>query len=177
METFDALLTRQSCRNFTNEPVSEQDLAKIIAAANNAPVGMAMFDCLRLTVIQDPNILLGLEETVLNINPNFTREHPLFNAPLAIVVSTKDVEGPYALMHKLSGACVMENMMVEAADLGLGSCYLMGAASVIAQSPEFMEQIGLPEGFTPMSIAIVGHSAQPLAKRQPVNDKIVCDFC
>ena len=56
--------TRSSCRKYTEEPVSDEDIRKIILAANAAPVGSSRYDDIRLTVVKDRKVLDALAEAV-----------------------------------------------------------------------------------------------------------------
>ena len=42
---------------------------------------------------------------------------------------------------------VMENMLLEAADLGLGSVYLFGVSQVLFANEEITKLLQIPEGF------------------------------
>lgn len=59
MNVLQAMLARRSCRDFTAEPVTEKEIEQLLLAANAAPVGMARFDAIALSVIQDPRCCLG----------------------------------------------------------------------------------------------------------------------
>jgi nitroreductase len=56
--------------------------------------------------------------------------------------------------------CIIENMLLAATDLGVGNIYLWGAANVVAKIPELQRELGIPEGFTPVSSAALGFAAE-----------------
>ena len=57
MDYLELAKTRSSCRKYTDEPVSEEDIRKIILAANAAPVGSSRYDDIHLTVVKDRKVL------------------------------------------------------------------------------------------------------------------------
>jgi nitroreductase len=166
MNTLDAILTRQSCRAYKDEQITEDNLQKLLIAANAAPVGMGLFDAVSLTVIQDKEIFSKIEEGLKALMPNNPNPKPMYNAPTCILVSVKKEDGPFAAMHPLSASCIMENILIEATELSLGSTYIMGAAVVISQSQELCTAAKVPDGFTPVAMAAVGHSILPIEKRE-----------
>ena len=54
---------RYSCRSYTAEPLTEEELAALIRAANAAPVGSARYMDVHLTVVRDREILDRLIES------------------------------------------------------------------------------------------------------------------
>lgn len=175
MNTLDAILSRCSCRSYTDEQISEEALHSLLVAANAAPVGMGTFPCMALTVIQDKALLNKIEAAVTAAMPQMPNKHPLYNAPTCILVSVKKEDGVRAAMHSLSASCIVENILVEAADLGLGSTYLMGAAAMMVNMPELCKAAKVPDGFTPIAMAAVGHAAAAPAKKEPTTVKIACE--
>ena len=77
-------------------------------------------------------------------------------------------------MHFLSASCAMENILLEATELGLGSAYLMVAASVSARIPELCAALDIPDDYKPIAMAAVGHSAVKMKIKEPVTNKLVC---
>ncbi len=176
MNTLDAILSRRSCREFTAEQISEEELQTLIAAANAAPVGMGRFDGLSLTVIQDQSLLAKIEEKVkAALPPERKLEHPLYQIPTGILVCARKGDERETLMYALSASCVVENILLAATELGLGSVYLMAAAVMLAQDPALMRAARVPEGFAPVAMAGVGHSSAPAQKREPVCNKIALE--
>jgi nitroreductase len=57
-------------------------------------------------------------------------------------------------------ACVIENMLLAATDAGIDSVYLWGPATVIAQNSELRKELGIPDGFTPVSGAALGYAIE-----------------
>ena len=66
----------------------------------------------------------------------------------------------------------MENMLLEAADLGLGAVYLFGVSQVLFANEEIAKLLQIPEGFRTVSAIAVGTSADALQERIPGTDKI-----
>ena len=84
MNVFDAIVNRKSVRSYTGEPLTDEELDKLLAAANCAPVASAMYHTNHLTVIKDRELLAEIEKA---FGAYAGREdvHPLYNAPVFIL--------------------------------------------------------------------------------------------
>ena len=171
MELSQAILTRCSCRSYTGEPVSEVQLKAVLAAASAAPVGMGAYDTVFLTVIRSREFRAALSQAAREFMKR--EDDPLYGAPLLILVSAKPAMPP-TIEFQNTGT-IMENMMLAATDLGLGSVYLMGAIAALRGRPELVEQLGLPEGFVPIAAAALGRPAEKAVERMPA-EKIRCAY-
>lgn len=154
METFDTLYSRKSVRSYTGEPVSDEELKAILKAAEAAPVGMGQYDDMHLTLIKNPEILSEIDKAAAELfgNPSM---HPLYGAPLLILVSGKIEQGRENVVFS-NAAMIIHNMALAATDLKVGSCDIWGAVRALNQKPELVARLGLPEGFTPCSGIVVG---------------------
>ncbi len=175
METMDAIAKRQSCRNFNNEPLSEEVLTKILEAGNAAPVAMKKYEDVKITVIKNPDIFKKMEEAAEKMlqKPDM---HPLYNAPVVIVVSGKKMEGGQTPQPYCNAACIVENMSLAATDMGLGSCYLMGVIVATGLDEELCEEIKIPQGFVPCAGIALGYFAEAQEKRNLTTKKIQTEF-
>lgn len=162
MELSQAVFTRCSCRCYTDQPVSEEQLNAVLAAANAAPVGMGAYHTVHLTVIRNRNFMQALNRATAEFMKN--DRDALYNAPVLILVSAKPGMPPAIEYHNTG--TIMENMLLTATDLGLGSTYLMGAIAALNTKPELKEQLNLPEGFVPIAAAAIGHPAKAAELRE-----------
>lgn len=163
MELSQAIFSRCSCRSYTDEPVSAEQLDAVLAAGNAAPVGMGAYHTVHLTVIRNQAFRAALSEATRQF---MKRDgDPLYGAPILILVSAKPAMPP-TIEFQNTGV-ILENMMLAATDLGLGSVYLMGAIAALKTKPELVEQLALPEGFVPIAATALGHPAQPAVLRTP----------
>ncbi|MDR3314370.1 MAG: nitroreductase family protein [Oscillospiraceae bacterium] len=157
METMKAIAKRKSTRAFTpGKQVSEADLEAILAAGSAAPVGAGDFPSLHLTVIRNPETLEKINKAV-QAAFKFDRD-VLYGAPTLVLVSSAEPKFPN--IQYANVGCIMENILLAATDLGVDNVYLWGASSVIAKSPELQKELGVPEGFTPISGAALGYAAE-----------------
>ena len=169
MTTMDAILTRQSCRGFEDRQITEEQLQQLLIAANAAPVGRAQFQNVALVVLQDKALFADIEAAMKKMAPDYPNPHPLYNAPTGILVCVPGE--PVADVNWMNAACVMENILLAATDMGLGSTFIMGAVAAMRQNPDICAAAKVPEGFVPVCMAIVGHSAAELTKREETTEK------
>ena len=162
MEFSEVLLTRASCRAYTDQKVTEEELAKVLAAAQAAPVGMAAYQTVHLTVIRNQEFFDALNQAAAKFIGKEGAK-PLYGAPLMILVSAKPGMPPAIEFHN-TGA-IVENMLLAATDIGLGSVYIMGAVAALNGNPELVAKLDLPEGFVPTAGLVLGHPAKPLSLR------------
>ena len=160
----EVLMTRASCRAYTGQEVTEEELAGILAAGQAAPVGMGAYQTVHLTVIRDTEFLEELDQATAKF---FGREgiNPLYGAPVLILVSAKPGMPP-TIEFQNTGT-ILENMLLAATDLGLGSVYVMGAAAALNSNPDLAAKLNLPEGFVATAGMLLGHPAEPLTLREP----------
>ena len=57
MNTQDAITTRKSVRGYTEEQLTETELSTILNAAYSSPIAGTLYKTMRVTVIQNKNIL------------------------------------------------------------------------------------------------------------------------
>ena len=171
MEFSQVLFSRRSCRRYTGEPVSDEALNTVLAAANAAPVGMGAYQTIHLTVIRSRDFLDVLSKAAGAFMKR--EDDPLYGTPMIILVSAKPGVPP-TIEFQNTGA-IIENMMLQATDLGLGSVYLMGAVAALKTRPELIGQLKLPEGFVPIAAMALGRSAEAAPRRTP-EQKIATDY-
>lgn len=158
METLKAIVKRKSTRAFLPEKqIPKTDLEKILAAGCAAPVGMGDYGSLHLTVIKKPEALAAITKVVqetLEMDKDV-----LYGAPVFVIVSTSKKQKALNI-HFANAACVAENMLIAATDMGIDSLYLWGAAHVIAGNDELCRQFNIPDGFKPVSGVALGYAVE-----------------
>ena len=163
MEFNKTIAARQSVRKFTEARITDEQLKAILEAANAAPACMGQYDHLHLTVVQKPEILV-------QINVGDPNMQVTYGAPTVIYVSCKNEDEE--IVKGCNAGVVMENMLLEAADLGLGAVYLFGVSQVLFANEEITKLLQIPEGFRTVSAIAVGTSADALQERTLGTDKI-----
>ena len=150
---------RCSIRKFTSEPVSEADLDRILEAGMVAPTACNL-QPQRITVINTPEMLEKLKKC--------TECH--FGAPAALLVCfNADETWKRRYDGETSGwvdaSIVTTHMMLEAADLGIGSTWVMWF------DPEAVRrEFALDDALVPVAILVMGHAA-PDAAPAPLHEK------
>lgn len=169
MEFNKTIAARQSVRKFTEAQITNEQLKAILEAANAAPACMGQYDHLHLTVVQKPEILAQINAAFQKAvgDPNM---QVTYGAPTVIYVSCKNEDEE--IVKGCNAGVVMENMLLEAADLGLGAVYLFGVSQVLFANEEITKLLQIPEGFRTVSAIAVGTSADALQERTLGTDQI-----
>ncbi|MDE6108314.1 MAG: nitroreductase family protein [Oscillospiraceae bacterium] len=152
---------RYSSRKFEDRPVPQEAVDKILAAASLAPTAHNN-QPQEIIVVQSPEALALLRKC--------TECH--FGAPLAFIISyDRDRAWKRSYDGKDSGdvdaSIVTTHMMLEAADLGLGSCWVMDFIPEAVRA-----EFELPDNLEPVAILPAGYPAggpSPIhGKKRPV---------
>ena len=160
METLEAITKRYSCRKFTSEPISEENLQTILQAGMAAPVGTGAYDSLHFTVIQNKTFLNEIGEAVSAMMEKILgrKMDKNFNEAALVVVSAKP--GTMPGIEMANAGCVLENMLIAATSLGIDNIIHGGAAMAISQNADMLARLNLPEGFKPVLCASFGYPAE-----------------
>ena len=159
MNTLDAIKARHSTRGFSDKQIPDADLEKILFAGGQAAVGGADFKSLKLYAVQDPELLKTIDESSAKMRPG---SHPLYGAPTLVVLASK--ESILKNIEFTNAGCVIQNMMVAAADLGIDSIYLWMSMYGINNDPELGKKLGFPEGFTCVGTMALGYESKAFPK-------------
>lgn len=145
--------TRYSVRSFADKAIEEDKLEKILRAAQLAPTA-ANAQPQRIFVFKSENALKAMRATT-----------PFaFNAPVVLLMCA-DINSAWVGIDghnsgPIDAAISLTHMMLEAWDLGIGSCWIRGFdKNVISQS------LKLPSGLKPIAIMPMGY---PSEKSKPV---------
>ena len=118
-EFINLILDRRTCRSFSDQPLDRPTLAAIVEAGRYAPSSMNRQSC-HFYVITDGEFLARLTNTVSRRLEAFANRNCLYGAP-ALVLVTNRKDNPCALQD---AACAMENMMLAACAMEVGSCWI-----------------------------------------------------
>lgn len=161
MENFhELLLNRRSIRRYTSEPVNPDHVKLILEAALTCPTSKSGRSW-HFIAVEDKDMLQRLGEC----KPSYAVS--VANAPLAIVVCA-DMTKSDAWIEDASVAAIV--MQLQAADLGLGSCWVEVRDRYREDgtpSEEYVrELLGIPEHFGVVAIVSIGHKDED---RKPIN--------
>ena len=171
MNTLDAIKARHSTRAFSDRQISDADLDAILFAGGQAAVGAADFQSMKLYAVQDPELLKAIDEASAKRRPG---SHPLYGAPTLVVLASKQSILPY--IEYTNAGCVIQNMMVAAADLGVDSIYLWMSMYGINNDPELVKRLGFPEDFTCVGTMALGYAAREFPKIKAEEQRIEVSF-
>ena len=161
-KTLEDLKTRRSCRAYTAQQVSKEELDQVLEAGMYAPTGMGRQSPI-MVAVQDPDTVRELSR--LNARVMGASTDPFYGAPTVIEVLADPEIGTY----REDGSLVMGNLLNAAHAVGLGSCWIHRAREVF-DSPEgkaLLKKWGVPEKYVGIGNCILGYAAQPAAAPKP----------
>ncbi len=171
MNTMDAIKARRSIRGYSDRQIGDAELDAILFAGGQAAVGGADFKSMKLIAVQDKALLDEIDVTSAK---GKKIEHPLYNCPTLIVLISKQSILPS--IEFSNAGCVIQNMMVAAADFEIGSVYLWMAMYGINESPELSARLGIPEGFTCVGAVGLGYPTKEFPKLKAEEQRIEVSY-
>jgi nitroreductase len=199
METLAAIKKRRSIRQYQPHPVEEEKVMAVLEAARWAPsaVNGQPWDFI---VVREPEVRQRLADLILGAHRTVFSEAstqpvsgsqldqrmqevystlPLAPAYIAVCLHRKRAyvkqeydQGAF-LFDVESVAAAMENLLLAATDLGLGTCW-MGAP--LFQEAEIKRLLGIPDDVTIFAITPLGYPAEDPAPRPRDPLEVVVHF-
>jgi FMN reductase [NAD(P)H] len=164
MTVEEAIVQRKSIRAYLDKGVAADDLAKIVNAGQWAP-NAGPFN---MSVIRNADLLQRINDltsqAMLASGSDFLIERaslpgyqPLYSAPVLIILSGP-ADAPYTALNVATAA---ENMLLQATELGLGSCFLRSPAFALnaEENRAVAREAGILEGCVMQCAIVVGHTA------------------
>ena len=157
MDFFEVIRKRCSVREYDGRPVQKEDLEKIIDCARLAPTarGEEPWEFVAVTDKKALAEIAGMAD-----HGRFLKE-----AAAGIIVLCKDTK-----YYLEDGSAATENILLAAASLGIGSCWIAGDKKHYAD--KIREYAGAPEGYKLVSIVSLGY---PKAGFSPHKKREVCE--
>lgn len=180
-ETLTNIMNRRSTRAFLAEQIKEAELQAILQAGLYAP-SAHNDQPWHFTVIQDQLLLAelnaGAKEVGKNANDPLLRKmcsneqlHIFYHAPTVLVVAGE----VGALMPHTDCAAAVENMLIAAEALGVGSCWI-GLAMFAFQGPQaadYCRQLQIPDGYQPYYAISLGYKKVVAVSAPPRRENTV----
>lgn len=144
----NAIFTRKSVREYTNRPVSREDLIDLLHAGMSAPTA---------NNARPWQFILVTDKALLEKLPMDNYTQAVKDARAAIVVcgdSSKD-KMMNGAMNVIDCSAAIENILVEAADKGLGSVYY-AAYPMENRVAHLREMFALPVNIVPYAVLPIG---------------------
>lgn len=165
--TLTNIRNRRSCRAFTQEQISAEELDAILEAGLYAPSGMNKQSPIMIA-IQDPSVIAELS----TINAQTWRKKdgdPFFGAPTVIAVLANP---ELCHTYQLDAMSSVTNMLIAAESLGLGACCISRGKETF-ESPyaqELLQKLGIDPAYVGVEHVILGHKANSSSNELPRRD-------
>lgn len=177
-QVLQTIIQRRSCRKFTGEPLRREQLAQILEAGRWAPTG-GNCQTVHFLVIQDHKTRSELRTRVQSAFARMEWREDLYSslknsirrsrmglydydyrAPVLVIAANRRGY-PNAMADC---ACALQNIMLAATSLGLGSCWI-NQLHWLDDNPEihrYLESLGLGAEETVCGAVALGHWDGPI---------------
>jgi nitroreductase len=165
MDFQELIRARYSCRAYRSDPVAEDQLAQVLEAARLAPTADNR-QPFRLMVVHTA----GREQELRRVyDKDWFVQAPLVIAACGVPAENWVRKQDGKNYNDVDVAIVMDHLILAAADLGLGTCWI--AAFDPAAARKLLE---LPAGAEPVAFTPLGHPADaPRQKTRKKPDELV----
>lgn len=157
MDALKAIHSRRSVRQFTDEPVTDDQLEMMLRAAMAAP-SASNGQSWRFVTVRDRERLDRLASAT-------TFATPLRRAPLGIVVCADRLQLKYPGFWVIDCSAAIQNLLLAAHAEGLGAVWI-GVHPIMPYRRAVRKAIGAPPTVVPHSMIAIGH---PAALPEPVD--------
>ncbi|NQT21563.1 MAG: nitroreductase family protein [Planctomycetes bacterium] len=157
MDALEAIAQRRSVRNYSPEPVPVELIEKTVDAARRAPTARNVQPW-EFVVITDPQVRARLAEIC---------EYGRFIAESPVCIATFCHDTKYYLED---GCAAIENMLVAATALGLGTCWVAGDKKEYAGT--IAQELGVPNSHRLIGLVAMGYAANSAGptKKRPLKE-------
>ena len=168
-QTINDIITRRSVKKYIDKPVPIELVEAVVKAGTYAPSGMNMQSPMIIAVtdkkMRDRLSRINLEIVVgRNLTTSSGHNDPFYGAPVVLVVLARKDIGT----HVYDGSLVMENMMIAANSLGLGSCWIHRAKETFEteEGKQILRELGITDEYEGIGNCILGYAAPDALKPQ-----------
>ncbi len=153
-----AIYSRRSIRKYTSQDVSDDEILAMIKAGMNAP-SAGNEQPWHFIIVRDRNVM----REITKVHPHASM---LTGAPCAVIVCCDMSLVRHEGFWIQDCAAATQNMLLAAADTGLGSVWL-GVYPRMDRVDGIRRLFGLPQSVVPFVVLPVGYPAE----KHPANDK------
>ena len=180
-DTLKCIKERFSCRDFTDQKPTDEQLNAIAQAAIQAPSGMNRQPC-QVIVVKNKTLIDEMErEGMQNIKANdeaayrqiMSRNGTLFyHAPCLFIIGVTKANP--SGMEMIDMGILVENAVLAAESLGMSSliCGLIRFAFSGDKAAEFKMRLSMPEGYECGIAVLFGYAKETKAPHMPDQNKI-----
>ncbi len=151
METFDAICKRASIRQYQDKEIPKEMLEKLVDAGRRAPTARAVEPWEFIVVVE--------KETLKKLGKLIETGVFLKDAAACVVIFCKETK--YFLED---GSAATENVLLAAADAGLGACWIAGDKKPYAG--DVAQLLNVPSSFKLISLIALGWPLKPILQRK-----------
>ncbi len=159
----DAMKNRFSTRGYTSEPLTDEEIKKIVLAGLYAPTATNRQE-IRFSVVKGDMPVLEELDTVKNGGVKTPEDRPNFyyNAPVVFFLSGEDA----FKWSELDAGIAVQNMALAVEELGLGSLIIGCVKDAMngEKKAYFNNAFKIPEGYSFRIALAAGHKA---ASKEP----------
>jgi nitroreductase len=191
--TMKVIQDRRSIREFTSEPVSDQDLDLLLEAARQAPSGENAQPW-RFIIVKDEAmrkkmgaiagggsgrrftsefVTKKMQERFANLQDE-AKKKAAFEKLTSGQVSAFMADAPVNIVvcgkkdvwdMPYDTSAAIENILLMVTALGLGACWVIAPCIDIRDEERMKTLLGIPEGYKAVSVISVGHQTRPHRQR------------
>ncbi len=155
----EQIRSRRSVRSYRPDPVPAELLDAVLEAGSYAPSGRGAQSA-TIVAVTNPADREALSRLNAAVKPS--QGDPYYGAPLVVVV----LADTSARTWVEDGSCVLENMMLAAHALDLGTCWVHREREIFdgEEGKALLRKWGLPETLRGVGAIALGYPAAPLGK-------------
>lgn len=176
-QTINDIITRRSVKKYLDKPVPMELVEQVVKAGTYAPSGMNKQASIILAVtnkeMRDRLSRINLEIVKgKNLTTSSGHGDPFYGAPVVLVVLAKKEIGT----RIYDGSLVMENMMIAANSIGLGSCWIHRAKETFEteEGKQILGELGVNEEYEGIGNCIIGYvDSDGIKPQKPRKDDYV----
>lgn len=163
-EVIQNMITRRSIRSYKSDMIPKELINEVIKGGIYAPTGRGMQSPIIIAVtnkeIRDK--LSKINAKIMGKSEDFD---PFYNAPVVLIVLADKSKPTYIY----DGSLVMENLMLSAHSLGLGSCWIHRAKETFEtiEGKEILSSLGITGDYEGIGNCIIGYSNESNREPQP----------
>ncbi len=167
-EVLKTVKSRRSVRAYKTDAVPEEVLDAILEAGTYAPTGGGRQSP---TVIAVKSAEYRKRISELNAEVMGSDKDPYYGAPVIILVLADGNANTFVE----DGSCVLENMMLAAASLGLGSVWVHREREIFdsEKGKKLLAEWKLPETLRGVGSIALGYSSAPVGKAADRKDNYI----